>query len=556
MSFNTPVVMEETPLLSVDDNNDNDNNNSSNSCCSSSSQQKKGFIIGAMMILVLIVFGIGIISNNHRRNKTSLDLESSWNSLEFPKGFLWGAATSSYQIEGAVNEDGRGLSIWDTYCDQPNAISDHSSGAVACDHYHRFKDDVRMMKDLNIQAYRFSIAWPRIFPNGTGELNQKGIDFYNELIDELVKNNIEPVITLYHWDLPQALEDRYGGWLGREIVDDFANYARTCFRAFGDRVKYWITLNESWTVAVQGYNDGSKAPAKLDNPSINVYQAAHNLVLAHARAATIYKQEFVNDNDDATDSNRQGWIGIANCGDFRYPKDPNKVEDVEAAERAMIFQYAWLSDPFFFGDYPKEMRELLGDRLPKFTNKEREELMNGSTDFLGLNHYSTLYAANVDNDSSIGGYWGDMRVRFSTDPSWKKNFMGWSTNPDGCRELLLWISDRYDGATIIITENGTSEDEPNLATSLRDEGRREYFEGYLRACREAIDKGVNLVGYFAWSLMDNFEWEYGYTKRFGICHVDYETQKRTPKRSALWYSEAIESNGANIVARKEPTNRT
>jgi beta-glucosidase len=455
---------------------------------------------------------------------------------QFPKDFVWGSATSSYQIEGATTEGGRGVSIWDTYCGQEGNIADGSSGAVACDHYHRVEQDVRLMKELGLKAYRFSIAWPRIYPNGTGTVNLAGIEFYNRLIDTLLEHDIEPWITLYHWDLPQALEDRYGGWLNRQIVPDFGEYARTCFEAFGDRVTHWITLNESWTVAVQGYNDGSKAPGKVDNPAVNVYKAGHNLVLAHARAAHIYKQEFA--------ATQKGLIGIANCGDFRYPKRTSSEGDVEAAERAMIFQYAWLSDPFFTGDYPPEMRERLGNRLPHFTAKERRELL-GSTDFLGLNHYSTLYATTPKKAPTFAGYWADMHVEFSSDPAWKKNFMGWSTNPDGCRELLVWISQRYQGVTIVMTENGTSEDEPDLATALRDEGRREYFEGYLRACAEAIELGVRLAGYFAWSLMDNFEWEYGYTRRFGICHVDFETEVRTPKSSAVWYSETIKVNGAN-----------
>ncbi len=455
----------------------------------------------------------------------------------FPDSFIWGAATSAYQIEGGASDGGRGVSIWDTYCSIEGNIADGSSGAVACDHYHRVEEDVKLMKQLGIRAYRFSISWPRIYPQGTGEVNLSGISFYNYLIDKLLEYDIEPWVTLYHWDLPQSLEDRYGGWLSTTIIDDFGEYARTCFQAFGDRVKTWITINEAWTIAVQGYQDGTKAPGKTDNATIDVYRVGHNLVLAHARAAGIYKKEFA--------TKQQGKIGVANSGDFRYPKTKS-FSDMEAAERAMIFQFAWLSDPFFFGDYPREMREILKDRLPSFSDKQRKELI-GSTDFLGLNHYSTLYAAKPTQETNFEGYWTDMHVEFSSDPSWPKNHMGWSTNPDGCRELLLWISQRYQGVPIFITENGTSEDEPDLATALRDEGRRKYFEGYLRACAQAIELGVPLGGYFAWSLMDNFEWEYGYTRRFGICFVDFVTETRTPKSSALWYSKAINSRGQNIM---------
>jgi beta-galactosidase len=455
----------------------------------------------------------------------------------FPDNFVWGAATSSYQIEGAADEDGRGVSIWDTYCAIDGNIADGSSGKVACDHYHRVEEDVKLMKQLGLKAYRFSISWPRIYPNGSGEVNVAGIAFYNHLISTLLEHGIEPWVTLYHWDLPQALEDRYGGWLSPNIVDDFGEYARTCYEAFGDRVENWITVNEAWTVAVQGYQDGTKAPGKTDNPTIDVYKAGHNLILAHARAASIYKKEFA--------PTQKGKVGIANSGDFRYPK--SKISsDIDAADRAMIFQYAWFSDPFFFGDYPHEMRDILKDRLPRFTDTQRRELI-GSTDFLGLNHYSTLYASTPKVQPSYGGYWTDMNVEFSSDPSWPKNYMGWSTNPDGCRELLIWLSQRYQGVPIVMTENGTSEDEPDLATALRDDERREYFEGYLRACAEAIEMGAKLEGYFAWSLLDNFEWEYGYTRRFGICFVDFETQTRTPKSSAVWYSKAIRSNGQSII---------
>lgn len=457
---------------------------------------------------------------------------------EFPDDFVWGTATSAYQVEGAVHAGGRGKSIWDTFCQEKGNIMDGSSGAVACDHYHRVEQDVRLMKELRMKAYRFSISWPRIFPNGRGEVpNEKGIAFYSMLIDTLLAHGIEPWVTLYHWDLPQKLEDEYGGWLDPQIVDDFGEYARTCYEAFGDRVKNWITLNEPWTVAVQGYEDGSKAPGKVDNPTIDVYRVGHNLLLAHARAAEIYKNEFA--------PTQGGKIGISNCGDFRYPKNKDSDVDVAAAERAMIFQFAWLSDPVVMGDYPKEMKEILKDRLPVFTREEKNSLKM-SVDFIGLNHYSTLYASVPTTQSEYGGYWTDMNVKFSSDPSWRKNYMGWSTNPDGCRELLSWIAKRYKGLPIVMTENGTSEDEPDLDTAIKDEGRREFFEGYLRACSQAIELGVPLKGYFAWSLMDNFEWSFGYTRRFGICYVDFETLERTPKSSAIWYSEAIKSNGRII----------
>ena len=334
---------------------------------------------------------------------------------KFPNDFVWGAATSSYQIEGATHQGGRGVSILDTYCQQPNNIVDGSNGDVACDHYHKMKEDVQLMKELGLKAYRFSIAWPRIVPNGkvgveNGGINQEGIDFYNRLIDELRNNDIEPWVTLYHWDLPQALQDEYGGWLSPEIVDDFGNYARVCFDAFGDRVRHWITINEAWTQAVQAYGDGTKAPGITENPD-NVYIAGHHLLLAHTRAVQVYRS-----------LHQTGIIGISNCGDFRYPLDADSLRDQEAAERSMVFQYAWLTDPLVFGDYPTQMKERLGHRLPTFTPEQQQELM-GSLDFMGLNHYSTLYASAKQEPSLYGGYWADMDVDFSSDPRWRKNFM-------------------------------------------------------------------------------------------------------------------------------------
>lgn len=340
--------------------------------------------------------------------------EGDYSYHGFPDGFVWGAATSSYQIEGATLEGGRGQSIWDTFCERPDRIVDGSNGDVACDHYHRVHSDVQLIKNLGLKAYRFSIAWPRILPKGKGGINPEGVAFYNRLIDELVKNDIEPWATLYHWDLPQSLQDEYGGWKSPNIVQDFGYYAATCFAAFGDRVKNWITLNESWTVAVQGYQDGTKAPGTLDSPENDVYLVGHHLLLAHAKAYRIYKKDFA--------STQNGNVGISNCGDWRYPLNPESKDDQDAAERAMVFQYAWLTDPLVFGDYPQDMRNRLGERLPRFTRSEQTELM-GSLDFMGLNHYSTLYASAKKEKSSYKGYWSDMDVELSSDPSWRKNFM-------------------------------------------------------------------------------------------------------------------------------------
>lgn len=486
------------------------------------------FLVWAITASFLLT-GIHHTLKNYRRTKRQ-------RHHVFSHDFVWGSATSAYQIEGATKEDGRGLSIWDTFCEQPGTIMDGRNGDVACDHYHRMESDVRLMKELGLQAYRFSIAWPRILPSGTGEVNAAGVAFYNRLIDTLIAHDIEPWITLYHWDLPQALEDTNGGWLGRETVNAFGGYARVCFQAFGDRVKHWITINESWTVAVNGYNNGVHAPGRSENPSTEPYIVAHHLILAHAKAARIYHNEFA--------PIQNGLIGVSHCADFRYPLTDSS-KDKDAAERAMLFQLGWFADPIFKGEYPKEMRQRLGHRLPQFTHEEKKELV-GSTDFLGLNHYSSLLASEPTEIPTYGGYWADIAVSFGARDDWRRNDMGWPIVPDGCREMLKWIARRYHNPIIYMTENGSAEPEPFLELALHDEARRNYFEDYLRACAEAIEAGVRLRGYFAWSLMDNFEWQFGYQKRFGLLYVDFDTQVRTPKLSAEWYRETILANGNNI----------
>mmetsp|Transcript_35540 Transcript_35540/g.53794 ORF Transcript_35540/g.53794 Transcript_35540/m.53794 type:complete len:465 (-) Transcript_35540:120-1514(-) len=456
--------------------------------------------------------------------------------MSFPEDFVWGAATSSYQIEGAASEGGRKPSIWDDFCNDSGNILDGSNGDVACDHYDRFETDVQMMKDLGLKAYRFSIAWSRILSFGEGgeeEANPKGIEFYNKLIDLLISKDIEPWVTLYHWDLPSHLHKEEGGWTDRRIIERFAAYARICFKHFGDRAKRWITLNEPWVCSVLGYRTGDHAPGHKhpDEP----YIAAHHLLLSHAHAVKIYRKEF--------QSKQGGLIGITNNCDFRFPKNPASSADRAAAQRSVEFCLGWFADPIWGeeGDYPPVMRERLGDRLPHFTTEEKL-ILKGSADFFGLNHYSTKLAS----DSEEGEYQNDEGVGLSDDPKWKKTNMGWNVVPEGLRELLKWIKARYNAPTIYITENGCACYEPDHDTAANDVFRRDFLESYIRECRRAIVEGVNLRGYFAWSLLDNFEWAFGYTQRFGICRVDYDTLARTPKLSALWYARTIAQNGANI----------
>ncbi len=454
---------------------------------------------------------------------------------KFPEGFVWGSATSSYQIEGAHNTDGKGPSIWDAFCTIPNRVANNENGNVALDHYHRYKEDVALMKSLGFKAYRFSISWPRILPEGKGKVNEAGIKFYSDLIDELLANDIVPWVTLYHWDLPLALQTEHDGWLNPAIVDDFANYASICFEHFGDRVKHWITLNEPWVVSILGYGQGVFAPGRVSN--VEPYLAAHHLILAHARAYRVYKEQFGHQN---------GTIGITNNCDWREPLT-DKQEDKDAAERALLFFLGWFADPVYFGDYPQVMKQRLGERLPKFTAEEKE-LIKGSTDFFGLNHYTTMYAAENHGQIKKGSVYGngglseDQDVDLSQDPGWELTSMNWAVVPWGCQKLLHWINDRYDAPDIYITENGFACDDQIEGGEVNDHNRIKYYRSYLEACHEAIKEGVKLKGYFAWSMFDNFEWASGYRPRFGITYVDYKTLERTPKASALWFKQVFENN--------------
>ena len=449
----------------------------------------------------------------------------------FPSDFIWGTATSSYQIEGGAAEGGRGPSIWDSFCTIPGTISDASDGAEACDHYHRLEEDVALMQAMGAKAYRFSIAWPRIQPTGHGEANQAGIDFYNRLIDCLIAHNITPWVTLYHWDMPLSLEQRENGWLNPAIAETFAAYARICFEAFGDRVKHWITLNEPWCSALLGYGSGEHAPGRTENMD-NAYIAAHNLLRAHAYTVHVYRTDFADQN---------GQIGITNNCDWRDPATDTEA-DKAAAQRSVEFFLAWFADPIWKGDYPAVMRELVGDRLPQFSDADKKLLL-GSSDFFGLNHYSTALAAEPGQSQGAatkgnGGIFEDAGVDLSRDPSWELSDMEWPVVPDGCRKLLQWIHERYDQPDIYITENGMAHQEQ----LIDDQPRVHFFKGYLKACEEAIESGVNLRGYFAWSLMDNFEWAFGYERRFGITHIDFGTFKRTPKSSYYYLQQVFKSN--------------
>ncbi|KAL3796202.1 hypothetical protein ACHAWO_010482 [Cyclotella atomus] len=522
----------------------------------------KRFGIAASVMLS----GVALLltSNNNAPSSTvnKAKQQSIKQSSSFPDNFIWGAATSAYQIEGGSSAGGRGPSIWDVWCKQSPNNCNSENANVTDDHFHHWQEDIELMHNMGLKAYRFSISWSRILPTGKAEgtesgdhrysmtkgINYEGVEFYNRIIDALIAKGIEPFVTFYHWDLPQDLQDEYGGWESTQVIEDFAKYARICFQFFGDRVKYFITINEAWSVAIGGYEGGQKAPGIVSEEQGGTgkpYLIAHHLLLAHARAVNIFREEGYENWYFHGGSNTTGKIGISHSGDYRFPVSRNSTADRKAATRAMEFQIGWLTDPLWFGTYPKSMQQILGKRLPTFT-KQEIKLLKGSADFIGLNHYSSMMAAFPTVPPNYSGYWSDQYVTLSDDPSWSKTDMGWNIVPDGAREMLLWLDKRYKHPLIFVTENGMAAYEPDLEHSLQDTSRRDYLEGYIRGFGQALSQDVNLGGYFAWSLMDNFEWEYGFSKRFGLVHVNYTTLVRTPKLSADWYRSTIESNGANI----------
>ena len=458
--------------------------------------------------------------------------------IQFPEHFVWGSATSSYQIEGAWLEGGKGLSVWDAFAHTPGRIHNGETGDIAADHYHRFREDVELMAEMGLKAYRFSISWPRIQPTGRGEVNPEGIRFYSQLIDALLEKGIAPWATLHHWDFPLALQLECDGWLNPRTAEYFRDYAELCFEHFGDRVKHWITLNEPWVIAVLGYGQGFFAPGRASNTE--PYIAAHHLLRAHGLAVDVYRRKY--------QDQQKGVIGIANNCDWRESlTDSDK--DRQAAERAVEFFLGWFADPLYRGDYPESMKARVGNRLPRFRDEDKA-LVQGSADYFGLNHYTTMYAADAGDGTSLrvdvknnSGLSEDHGVILSADAAWPKTEMGWSIVPWGCRKLLEWIDARYGRPDILLTENGCAMKEDLVDNTVNDPGRIEFLSQYMTECYHAMQKGVRLKGYFVWSFMDNFEWALGYSQRFGLYYVDCSSGQRIPKASAKWYQRVIRENG-------------
>jgi beta-glucosidase len=444
----------------------------------------------------------------------------------FPDGFKWGVSTSAYQIEGAATADGRGPSIWDTFSHTPGKIDGGGTGDVACGHYDRWREDVDLIASLNVNAYRFSIAWPRLFPNGGGGREQRGFDHYDRLVDALLERGIEPVVTLYHWDLPQALEDG-GGWLDRDTTERFAEYAAACFEAYGDRVKWWLTINEPWIVGLLGYLHGLHAPGHSDDVRGEV-TVFHHLLLAHGRAVQEYRA-----------GGHDGNIGLA---PNLAPHYPATSKDADASWASDGYVNRWFLDAVFRGAYPDDMRRRYEEQVGEldFILPGDLETISVPTDYLGVNYYAPRVIESVPGDTPWP--WRvivpeGLRTTAGFTDGVARTDAGTPIVPSALTDLLVRVHADYGDVPIMITENGAVFPEP-----LHDERRIAFVHDHLAAVREAMEKGVPVIGYCHWSLMDNFEWKLGYGQRFGLVHVDYDTLERTVKDSGRYYARVAAAN--------------
>ncbi|KAL4244934.1 Beta-glucosidase 1B [Abortiporus biennis] len=466
---------------------------------------------------------------------------------KLPSDFLWGFATASFQIEGSTSAGGRGKSIWDDFSKIPGKTLDGRDGDVATDSYNRWKQDLDLLVSYGVKSYRFSLSWSRIIPLGgrNDPVSEEGIKFYSDLIDALLERGITPFVTLYHWDLPQALHDRYLGWLNKdEIIQDYVHYARVCFERFGDRVKYWLTMNEPWCISILGYGRGVFAPGRssdrLRSPegdsSREPWIVGHSVILSHANAVKLYREEFK--------EKQGGQIGVTLNGDWALPYDDSPA-NIEAAQHALDVAIGWFADPIYLGSYPEYMKQLLGDRLPTFTEEELA-VVKGSSDFYGMNTYTT----NLCKAGGEDEFQGNVEYTFTRPDGTQlgpQAHCAWLQDyPQGFRELLNYLYNRYH-KPIYVTENGFAVKDENampLEEAIHDEPRVTYYRGVTDSLIKAVNEdGVDVRAYFAWSLLDNFEWADGYVTRFGVTYVNYETQERFPKDSgkfiSQWFTEHV-----------------
>ena len=440
--------------------------------------------------------------------------------MNFPDGFQWGVATASYQIEGAVREGGRAPSIWDTFSHTPGATLNGDTGDVADDHYHRWPEDLELLRGLGVDLYRFSLAWPRLQPDGHGPLNEAGVDFYSRLVDGLLEHGVQPWVTLYHWDLPQALQDA-GGWPARDTAERFAEYAALAHERLSDRVRIWTTLNEPFCSALTGHAEGRHAPGVQDDDA--AMRAVHHLLLGHGLAVRAMR---------AADPEAKYGITLN-----LTPTDPASEEpaDVEAARRIDAIANRLFLDPVLLGRYP--------DDVPPLPVQDGDEAIIGQPlDVLGVNYYFRQIARAGGNGRRPSPWVGARDVEFVS-RGLPRTEMGWEIDASGLRDILVRLHRDYPAVPLYVTENGAAFADEQSNGRVHDPDRIAYLEAHFRAAAEAIAAGVDLRGYFVWTLLDNFEWSYGYTKRFGLVHVDYETLQRTPKDSARWFAEVTRRNG-------------
>ena len=440
--------------------------------------------------------------------------------IQFPHEMKWGAATAAYQIEGAAHEDGRGQSIWDIFSHTPGNVKNGDNGDVACDSYHRYEEDIEMMKDLGIEMYRFSVSWPRIFPDGTGEINEEGLQFYHRFVDALLAQGIEPMCTLYHWDLPQALQDK-GGWASRETTDAFADYAELMFQEFKGKIKHWITINEPWCVSFLSNFIGVHAPGNQDLQLATTI--SHHLLLAHGKAVTRFRElEII------------GEIGYAPNLEWNEPFS-DKQEDIDACNRGMGWFIEWFFDPVFKGSYPEFMLNWFEKKGVSLTLEEGDlELISQPIDFIGINYYTGSVGRYKENEELF-----DLE---KIDIGYNKTDIGWNVYPEGFYKVLCKVKDQYGDIPIYITENGACYNDGVEYGEVHDQRRIEYLKQHLTSLSRSMEAGVNIKGYLTWSLLDNFEWAEGYEKRFGLVHVNFRTLERTKKDSYYWYKQTI-ANG-------------
>lgn len=442
-------------------------------------------------------------------------------TIRFPEGFLWGAATAAYQIEGAATEDGRGPSIWDTFSHTPGAVLRGDTGDVACDHYHRWESDLDLLDDLGVGSYRFSVAWSRVMPRGGGAVNQAGLDFYDRLVDGLVERGISPMLTLYHWDLPQALQD-LGGWANRDTTDRFAEYAQVVHERLGDRVAHWLTLNEPYCSAFVGHLEGRHAPG-IQDEAVAV-TALHNLLLAHGKGVSALREAGVT-----------GQVGIT-CNLTSPHPASERDEDIAACRRLDLYENRMFLDPLFRGAYPVDADQYYAGITDfSFVRDGDMELISQPIDYFGINYYER-HLVEADPAEPVRGW---RRV-----PDAHQTIVGIGVHPEGLREVLERVHREYTTLPLVITETGLAmHDYVDPAREVDDQERIAFYDGHIRAAHEAMQDGVNLFGFFPWSLMDNFEWAWGYGYRFGMYYVDYATQARIPKKSATWFAQVTRANG-------------